>query len=222
MAVSGIFANRNRTLHDRPGRRSSGLQRVVSVHIFGIQPLMDALQLLPGAAQRRVMRTAVTKAATPILKAAKRLAPKGAGLKPGGAKRDHLRKTLAKVGPKIYTATGTLVMVIGPKKKQAPHSHLVHDGTKPHKIPLGKLLILDLHSKAQKKAAKKQDKQLLAKVLMPGFVIEHPGAKANPFLANAVNATRKTSFSIMRRTIASGLLKEAKKLAKKSIKKRLA
>ena len=211
----GIFASREKTLHDRPGRRSSGLQRTVSVHVDGIRGVLRALEKLPEAYRNRAVRPALLKATTPILKAAKRLAPLGSGKKPGGQPRDHLRKTLAKVGPKAYGKFKTLVVVIGPKAKQAPHSHLVHDGTKPHEIKLSKMLLLDPHSKADRKAAKKTGARLVHTVIPAGSVIHHPGSKANPFLANAINATRAQSFIILKRGLKDGIEKQAARLAAK-------
>ena len=51
--------------------------------------------------------------------------------------------------------------------------------------------------------------------LPPGFVIHHPGAKANPFLANAAAAVKSQSEAILRREIKSGIEKQARLLAAK-------
>ena len=90
----------------------------------------------PGPRLRRVTRSAMNKAKTPILKAAKRETPKDKGT---------LRLSLrAKVG----TSGDTVWAIIGPRrgkfsrtvKKQkrdvdAFYAHMVEGGTKPHRIP---------------------------------------------------------------------------------------
>lgn len=178
--------------------RGSGLSRLVGARVTGIKPLLKRLRQLPDRAQRRVLRPAVTKASTPIVKAARRLAPKGTGLTPSGRDRPHLGKTITKTRAKLYHKTGTVMVVIGPEKGQAPHSHLVHDGTQPHAIVLTKPLSL-------------------GRVTLPaGFVIRHPGAKAQPFLADAVDATRAQSQAILRRSIVAGIEKQTALLAKQS------
>ena len=51
--------------------------------------------------------------------------------------------------------------------------------------------------------------------LPPGFVIRHPGAKSQPFLADAVDATRSKSQAILRRSIAQGIEKQTALLARR-------
>ena len=171
--------------------------RLVTAKVEGIKPLLKRLRQFPDRTQRRVLRPAVTKASTPIVKKARKLAPVGEGLRPGGQPRKHLAKTITKTRAKLSRRTGTVLVVIGPEKGQAPHSHLVHDGTAPHKIVLTKPL------------------QLGRVVLPPGFTIQHPGAKANPFLANAAAATKSQSEAILRREIGRGIEKQARILAQK-------
>lgn len=176
--------------------RGSGSQRVVGAEIAGLKPLLKRLKVLPERSQRRVLRPAITKAATPIVKAARRLAPKGTGLTHSGRERRHLGKTITKTRAKLYRRTGTVMAIIGPAKGEAPHSHLVHDGTQPHAIVLTKPL-------------------QLGRVTLPaGFTIPHPGAKANPFLSRAVDATRAQSQAILQRAIAAGIEKQTALLNK--------
>ena len=172
------------------------MARTTSVRIDGLKPLLKRLKELPPRVQRHVLRPAVTKASTPIVKTAKRLAPEGEGLTPDGRERPHLKKTITKTRAKLSRKTGTVVVVVGPEKNKAPHSHLVHDGTVPHTITLTKPL-------------------QLGRVTLPaGFVIHHPGSKANPFLSNAVEANRSKSQGILKREIRAGIEKQAKQLGK--------
>jgi HK97 gp10 family phage protein len=139
----------------------------------------------------------VTKAATPVVKAARRLAPVGEGLTPSGGERKHLSKAITKTRAKVYKRTGTVMVVLGPEKGEAPHSHLVHDGTQPHEIVLRHPL-------------------QLGRVTLPaGFVIRHPGARSQPFLSDAVETNRNKSRSILKRSIASGIEKQTALLARR-------
>lgn len=170
--------------------------RGASIRVTGLKPTLAALALFPEKLQRKVMRPAVSKAATPVVKKARKLAPLGAGLTPSGAERPHLRKTITKTRAKISKRTGSIVVVVGPEKNKAPHSHLVHDGTAHHDITLKKPLVL-------------------GRVTLPaGFVIRHPGARAQPFLTDAAAACRSQSLSIMRRELVAGMKKQLFKPAR--------
>jgi HK97 gp10 family phage protein len=173
------------------------MSRTTTTRIEGLKPLLKRLKQLPDRAHRRVLRAAVTKAATPIVKAARKLAPQGTGLSASGEARPHLGRTITKTRAKLSPRTGNIVVVLGPEKDQAPHDHLVHEGTKPHSIALTKPL-------------------QLGRITLPaGFVIRHPGAKSQPFLTEALDATRSKSQAILRRSIAQGIEKQAALLARR-------
>src|SRR6185369_7962783 len=74
--------------------------------IDGLGEVLGKLRSLRDSMQRRVLRTAVTKAARVAAKAAKAKAPKDSGL---------LKKS---IGSKVvtYPATNTVVAIIGPRK----------------------------------------------------------------------------------------------------------
>jgi HK97 gp10 family phage protein len=168
----------------------------MTTRVSGIKPLLKRLKQLPDRARRRVLRPAVTKAATPVVKAARKLAPKGSGLTADGSERPHLGKTITKTRAKVSPRTGNVVVVLGPEKNKAPHDHLVHDGTEPHSITLTRPL-------------------QLGRVTLPaGFVIRHPGAKSQPFLTEALDAARSKSQAILRRSIAQGIEKQTQLLAR--------
>lgn len=165
-----------------------------SVAIEGLKPLLKRLKTLPDRIQRKVLRPAVTKATTPVVKKARKLAPVGIE---EPEERAHLAKTITKTRAKISKRTGSIVVVAGPEARKAPHSHLVHDGTAPHKITLTKPLVL-------------------GRVTLPaGFVINHPGTRPNPFLTDALDAVRSQSNGILKREIAAGIEKQAAILGKK-------
>ncbi len=166
--------------------------RTAAVSITGMKPLIKALRALPEKSRKKVIKSAVTKAATPVVKQAKKFIKLGKGLKPDGTPREHLRNTITKTAAKVYK-NGSVVVVIGPGFRKAPHSHLVDLGTKPHDIkltkPWGKL--------------------------PAGFVIHHPGAKPQHFMDRAIAAVGGKSKTIMEQSIAKGIEKEAAKLAAK-------
>lgn len=63
----------------------------------------------------------------------------------------------------------------GRVKPTAPHSHLVHDGTKPHAIPAPKGL---------------ETVRRAFPLYAGGHAVQHPGARAQPFLVEAERAVR--------------------------------
>lgn len=171
------------------------------VEVKGLKPLLKRLKKLPSRVQRKVLRSATTKAMTPTVKKARQLAPVGAGIDPDGQERPPLKKTITKTRAKLNKKTGTVYVVAGPEKDKAKHSHLVHDGTAPHEITIRAPLVLQ------------------GTLLREGTVIQHPGARPQPFLADAVEATRSKSEAILQKAIREGFEKEARKLAAKGGRK---
>lgn len=170
------------------------MAQAATFRVTGLKPLLKRLKLLPDRIQRRVLRSAVTKAATPVLKDARRRAPVGAGISPDGSERTPLKKSLIKTRAKLRKKDGGVHVAIGPERKKAPHDRLVHDGTQPHTITLSQPLVLQ-------------------NVVLPaGTEIQHPGAKSQPFLAEAVEAQRGKAQQILEKSIAAGIEKEVAKL----------
>jgi len=101
------------------------------VELIGDKKLRRKLQQLAGGAQRRIVRPAVSKALTPINRAAKRRCPVETGL---------LKRSIGKK-VKAYKWSGTVWGGVGPRvgyKKQMPdgswrnptkYAHLVELGT---------------------------------------------------------------------------------------------
>lgn len=170
------------------------MPRIVHAEVTGLEQVIKRLLKLPDRARRHALRPALGKAATIVAKKARSLAPTGEGMTPDGRPRPHLKKTIKKTRVKYYPSTETLLAVVGPEKNAAPHAHLVHDGTRPHEITLSRPLVLN------------------NVVLPPGFVIHHPGAKADPFLQQAVTLTRGAVVSKLKTEIPKGIEKQTRKL----------
>jgi HK97 gp10 family phage protein len=165
-----------------------------AVRVQGIDKVLRRLRVLPDKLQRKVIRGAVSKSTTLVARDARKRIPKGTGTNEQGVPRKHLKNSI-KTKTKTYKNTGTIVGVVG-ADKTAFHAHLVHNGTAPHTTVLTRPLVLN-------------------NVVLPaGFAIPHPGAKANPFLDDAIKATRGRVQAKLSKEIIAGLEREVKKLAK--------
>lgn len=152
--------------------------------------LMRKLSAFPVKYQRTAVRRALSAGAGPILKAARKLIPKGTGLKPDGGQRKHLKRTLTKKA-KTYRHSGVTVVVIGPRAGEGFHAHMVHGGTQPHPIlASGKKLLAD-------------------GTRVFGRKVRHPGAAANPFLDKALTSQRSAALAIIKSKLASELARIA-------------
>lgn len=164
------------------------------IEVTGLKETMRALKLLPERVQRKVMRSAVGKACTPVVKAARKLIPKGDGQNPDGTTRKHLKDTVTK---KVKTyKNGNVTGIIGPRAKAAPHDRLVDEGTEPHEITLTKPL------------------KLGDAVLPPGFVIKHPGAEPSHYMKRALEQAQGQAQDALEIAVGVGIEREAAKLAK--------
>ena len=159
-----------------------------------VRQLQKRMQSLSPSLQRNVMRKAVRAAARLVIRKAKSNIPKGSGLRPSGKARKHLRQTLKGTSVKWYRKTNTMAMVVGNEDGVTPHSHLVHNGTSPHTTTLTKPLVLN------------------GRVFRPGMVFHNPGAKANPYLADAVKQTRGQVQAKMISMISAGVERETAKM----------
>lgn len=169
-------------------------KQAFKVRFKGLKKLQKNLRTLPPKIQRKVIRKALNKAANPVLKDARRRCPLGTGLTPDGRERKHLKRNIVKTRVRFNKRTGAGYVVIGPRAQATPHSHLVHDGTAPHEITLTKLLVLQ------------------NTVLPAGFVIQHPGSKPQPFLADAVESQAGNAQKVLQTEIRKGIALEASKL----------
>jgi len=146
---------------------ASNRSRFLRVEMEGVEPLLERLRQVAPKLEKRELKKAVGKAAQFGLKIARQKTPWGRGVGKEGRPRKHLRDTLAK---KVKQYKKSAVGIIGPKYREAPHSHLVHDGTRPHtiRLPEGKAFRLN------------------GGPLMVGFMaFRNPGAKPQPFIKEA-------------------------------------
>lgn len=105
--------------------------------------------------RRRVMRPAARVVALKV----RAIAPDS-----GRRHKSKLNKTI-----RYQVRRGGLEGVVAAK---APHAHLVHNGTKPHDIPIPRV--------------------------NPHTIAHHPGARANPFLIKAAELTRDEVEQVLR------------------------
>ena len=152
--------------------------RMLNLDVEGMPELLAKIRSIAPKLERRELKKAVSAATQVVLKASRHLAPWGNGLAPGGRPRQHLRWSLDK---KVKQYRKAAVGVTGPRYREAPHSHLVHDGTRPHKIflPAGKAIRLKN-----------------ATIYGPRY-LQHPGSKANPFMMRAWQSSRAVCLNVM-------------------------
>lgn len=81
---------------------------------------------LPNRLQSGGMRRASMKAAKALVNNARPRIPRAAKKNKPYASKPHYQDVL---GYKVKTYKGTVVSVVGPKSAQAPHAHIVEDGT---------------------------------------------------------------------------------------------
>lgn len=92
--------------------------------------LLRRLRTLGEKVERKVVRKALSKAATPIARAMRKLAPKGSGKTSDGRERKHLKQTITKSLVRASRNGTSANIKIGPEAKKSPHAHLVEFGTK--------------------------------------------------------------------------------------------
>src|SRR5688572_16910315 len=96
-------------------RGSSSGKRGVSVKVEGLEALLRSLKQLPGRVHRKVLKAALMKASTPVLKDAKKRTPVGAGLNPDGTERPNLKNTLVRTKARVSAHSGTAYVALGPE-----------------------------------------------------------------------------------------------------------
>jgi len=97
----------------------------MTAQLIGADRLIRKLDSLPGKVHRKVVRQAVNKSATPLVKAARRNAPRETGL---------LAKSMGKK-LKSYFARGVVLSVLGPRKGQGKEVTLP-DGATQYRDPV--------------------------------------------------------------------------------------
>lgn len=155
----------------------------VKIDLQGAEDLIRKLREVAPKLEKRELRKAVASASQLVLKSARQRCPVGPGVDPKGKPRIALRRSLDK---KIKQYKKASTGIIGPKYRQAPHSHLVHDGTKPHKIflPSGKSV-----------------RMKSGFAIVGPYLFNHPGAKANPFLLDAWNSSKVPALGAIKASL---------------------
>lgn len=160
----------------------------------GDKALIRALDALEDKVERRVLTSAVGKAARPILQSAKSKVPQRTGALRNslGIKRyrsKRLPMAVAIIGPRVnFKATKKVAANIGDQNiKPHKYAHLVEFGTAPHVIP----------------GAFVGGKGPLT--------VSHPGTPARPFLRPAFDQNVGRAQTVMASEIWNGIKKEAAK-----------
>jgi HK97 gp10 family phage protein len=103
-----------------------------SVRLEGARELDKALEELPKATGRNVMRRAATKALQPVIDTARPLVPQDEGsLKESLKVTTRLSKRQAALMRQQYRAEGKAAVNVFAGPAALPHAHLVEFGTKP-------------------------------------------------------------------------------------------
>ncbi len=100
------------------------MRKTAGMEMIGFDELDKMFRNLPAKVTKNVQRKAVRAGASVLLKEYRR------NVKKLGKVTGTLRRSLAKK-VKTYRRTATVVGIIGPKSRAAPHAHLVEFGTKP-------------------------------------------------------------------------------------------
>lgn len=197
------------------------MARSIDLSIDGMKPLMRALRQIPDAMRSKVMLPAAAKAGRLIADSIRPLIPLQAKTKARG--RSHYRYVLTSA-TREYQKTQSVVSIVGPESRMAPHANLVEDGTQQRftnqktkyarmavgarwKIVKGKpQLVIEKQRKAVGTVKRRKTKPYLNRGRMPAFKPIERGAAA----------AQATIASSLQRDIASGITREltAAKLAR--------
>ena len=187
--------------------------------LTGERELLRKFDRLGKKAGKKVLRKATRAGTAPLVKAAKRNAPKESG---------ELKKDLTQK-QKFYSNTGTQVGIVGAKKRKDGKSrstwilHLVEEGTAAHVIsPKNKkALSFDMLGIKKRKANRKRDGKGRfvsgdeglppAQVAILGKV-KHPGTTGSHFLRRSAETTQSESAKRFAEKMAAEVQAEAKKL----------
>lgn len=183
------------------------------VDLLGDRELKRMLKELPGASFRKILRPAMNKASTPVLKAAK--ANAGAFAETKALKTALGKKTMT------YPKNLVVASIIGARRgqefirydrygrKRVPshYVHLAEAGAKPHQMKL-----ID---SGKREAFTNIRGQHRTRKIWNREGAMHPGAKGHRFLQRAWNATRDQAIQITKAEMAAGIGPECKRLAAK-------
>lgn len=156
------------------------------------QQLLRNIRELPDVLLDKVVKAAASTSMTPVLKAARARCPERHGT---------LKRALGK-RRKVYKRSGVVFVAVGPRRgfkdtttgaDPVNYAHLVEGGTAQHEV-----------SSASGKLA-------IGPVVISGTV-DHPGAKAQPFMRPAYDSQRHTVVDKYRRDVLRGAERTIKKM----------
>lgn len=148
-----------------------------SIELEGLGDILRLFNKLKPSFQRRIYRSAGSKAGTVVKKTARRLAPKGHGKRPNGQPRKHLRDTLIQNTKTLRT--GSVSTVIGADYRITPHMHWAHQGAAPATIGIKNKRVLSNFATAAPGTAR-----------FFGVKVKIKARKGKPFLKDALEANK--------------------------------
>ena len=170
-----------------------------TTHVKGLKELNQFLQTLPAKVEQNILRGALRAGVNVLKEEAKQrvpiAAPSSRGRKVYGNYRGLLRDSV-RISVNTKRGTVTAKVKAGGKDRQtkgkpaAFYAHMVHQGTKPHLIK-----------------PRKPGGALWVGGRWVGSVM-HPGAKAKPFMAQAMGSKNRHAVMAMRDYIARRLIKK--------------
>lgn len=160
---------------------------------IGTNELMRKLQTLPAKVFNKVVRSAITKAADPTLKAARARVPEETGA---------LKKSLYK-RVRMYGKSKTAVAIVGPrtkfmkgKRKPSKYAHLVERG---HAGRFGKNIV------------KRSARQAMFFIQKGHLSAQGKHVPAHPFMRPAYEQTKGQAVRILKEQLGKGVVVEAQK-----------
>jgi HK97 gp10 family phage protein len=165
----------------------------------GYAEARSALDGLPKRVRAKAARKAVTKGSAPILASAKATAPR------------ETKALVRSLGRKVKTyRNGNAVAVIGARRDyRATERQIGRDARLARRVPANylHLVLLGVKPHLLGKGSRTREQQ--------GWGRLHPGAKANPFLADAVRRNGRRAAAIVADVLAAEVQAEARRLGKR-------
>jgi HK97 gp10 family phage protein len=143
-------------------------------YVHGVENELQKLAELPAKIEANVTRGAVRAAARVVQLAAIARAPVGSGLNKWKSSPVHLRDTI-RISSSVKQGVASAIVKVGNPKKGVFYEAMVLGGTRAH------LIKAKLHGWLSFGGLVRQ-------------VVQHPGARAQPFMAQADAASRETAL----------------------------
>lgn len=160
------------------------------IKVTGLSELQKLLDDLPANIEKNVVRGGIRTAAMVIQDEAKRLCPMGGSNLPKGESPGDLRDSIR---IKMKLRKGWVMAKINAGSNKAYYAHMVEFGTAQHFIK------------------PKNRKSLFVAGLMKE-IVDHPGAKAKPFMRPAIDSKTEEAIAAMADYMRDRITKEVDKL----------